>query len=119
MNNARFKSCPRFSMRVIATRSKRLLILVERNKRVSRKWCGQPPVLRHDLTLKGPYGRQVAADRHLTRQLTVRPAGQLSPDVNDNEDNSHYEHRRCRSPSKPTKQINDPSGHAVASEAMG
>lgn len=32
MNNARFKSCPQFSMRVIATRSKRLLILVDRNK---------------------------------------------------------------------------------------
>lgn len=41
MNNARFKSCPQFSMRVIATRSKRLLILVDRNKRASRKWCGQ------------------------------------------------------------------------------
>jgi hypothetical protein len=34
MNNALFKSCPQVSMRVIATRSKRLLILVDWNRKL-------------------------------------------------------------------------------------
>jgi len=109
MNNARFKSCPRFNMRVIAARSKRLLILVDWNKRASRKSCGQSLSCRiHrcqlDFTLKCPYLGIIdfclwslsRPARRPTIPLIIRPRlANCRQTSNDDEGNSHYDDRHC------------------------